>query len=108
MILDKKIVTQLEHKLKQKITDITPLSGGCISSAYKLKLNDKRKLFLKYNTSASNKMFITEAHGLQELNKSAAMRVPEVIMYEILFCLNIFHKEIRVKYFLVNLEEVLL
>ena len=27
-------------------------------------------------------MFITEAHGLQELNKAAAIRVPEVIMYD--------------------------
>jgi len=82
MILDKKIMTLLEKKLKQKITDITPLSGGCISSAYKLKLNSKQELFLKHNPSASNKMFITEAHGLQELNKSAAIRIPEVIMYD--------------------------
>ena len=82
MILNKNIIHLLENKLKHKITDITPLSGGCISSAYKLKLNNKRELFLKHNTSASNKMFITEAHGLQELNKAAAIRVPEVIMYD--------------------------
>ncbi len=81
MILDKKIITLLEKKLKQNFTDITPLSGGCISSAYKLKLNNKQELFLKHNPSVSDKMFIAEAHGLQELNKSGAIRVPEVMMY---------------------------
>lgn len=82
MNLNKNIIHLLENKLKHKITDITPLSGGCISSAFKLKLNNKQELFLKHNTSASNKMFITEAHGLQELNKAAAIRVPEVIMFD--------------------------
>ncbi len=82
MILDKKIIKLLENKLKQKITDITPLSGGCISSAYKLKLNNTQEFFLKHNPSVSDKMFVAEAHGLQELNKSGAIRVPEVIMYD--------------------------
>ena len=82
MILDKEIIAPLENKLKQKITNISPLSGGCISNAYKLKLNDKQEFFLKYNASTSNKMFIAEAHGLQELKKSDAIRVPEVIMYD--------------------------
>jgi len=82
MILNKKIISLLENKLKQKISDITPLSGGCISSAYKLKLNNNQEFFLKHNPSASDKMFIAEAHGLQELNKSGAIRVPEVIMHD--------------------------
>jgi len=82
MILDKKIITLLENKLKQKITDISPLSGGCISSAYKLKLNNTQEFFLKHNPSVSDKMFIAEAHGLQELNNSGAIRIPEVIMYD--------------------------
>jgi fructosamine-3-kinase len=87
MILDKKIITLLEKKLKQNITDITPLSGGCISSAYKLNLNNKQELFLKHNPSVSDKMFIAEAHGLQELNKSDTIRVPKVIMYDDVFIL---------------------
>jgi fructosamine-3-kinase len=82
MTSDKKIITLLEKKLKQKITGLTPLSGGCISSAYKLKLNDKQEFFLKHNPSVSDKMFITEAHGLQELNKSDTIRVPKVIIYD--------------------------
>ena len=82
MILNKKIITLLEKKLKQKVSNITPLSGGCISSAYKLNLNSKQEFFLKHNPSVSNKMFIAEAHGLQELKKSGAIRIPEVIMYD--------------------------
>jgi len=82
MILDKKILALLEKKLQQKITGTTPLSGGCISNAYKLKLINTQELFLKHNPSVSDKMFIAEAHGLQELNKSGAIRVPEVIMYD--------------------------
>ncbi|NNG26636.1 MAG: phosphotransferase [Ignavibacteriaceae bacterium] len=82
MILNKEIITLLENKLKQKVLNITPLSGGCISNAYKLTLNDKQEFFLKYNPSVSDKMFITESHGLQELNKSGAIRVPEVILYD--------------------------
>ena len=82
MILNKKIISLLEKKLKQKVSNITPLSGGCISSAYKLNLNSKQEFFLKHNPSVSDKMFIAEAHGLQELKKSGAIRIPEVIMYE--------------------------
>ena len=82
MMLNNKIITVLENKLQKKIAGITSLSGGCISNAYKIKLNDKQKVFLKYNPSVSDKMFIAEAHGLQELNKSGAIRVPEVMMYD--------------------------
>lgn len=80
MILNKKIISLLENKLKQKITGLTPLSGGCISNAYKLKLNDKQEFFLKHNPSVSKRMFAAEKHGLQELNKSGAIHVPKVIM----------------------------
>jgi fructosamine-3-kinase len=81
MILNNKIISKIENTLNQKITNLTSLSGGCISDAYKLTLQDNSNLFLKYNQSVSNDMFVREAHGLEELAKAHAIRVPKVLDY---------------------------
>jgi fructosamine-3-kinase len=78
MILNEKIKNRIEKKLGKKIINVSSLSGGCISDSYKLTFEDRSNSFLKYNPDISKKMFIKEAHGLQELAKSNAIRIPEV------------------------------
>ncbi len=82
MILNNKIKTKIEKELDSEIFDSQSLSGGCISSAYKIKTNSGEIYFLKYNSSANSDMFIKEAHGLQELNKAGVIKIPDVICYD--------------------------
>jgi len=81
MISDKKIKTLIEEKLNQKVKSFTPLSGGCISNAYKIKSTEGSDYFLKFNPSACNDMFVKEANGLNELAKANAVRVPKVLSF---------------------------
>jgi fructosamine-3-kinase len=82
MILNSKIKTNIENELNSKIIDSQSLSGGCISDAYKIKTDKGERYFLKYNASITNDMFTKEAHGLQELKKAGAIKIPEVICYD--------------------------
>ena len=58
------------------------LSGGCISSSYKVNTKDGNSYFLKYNYSSGSDMFLTEAHGLQELDKPGVITIPKVISFD--------------------------
>lgn len=77
----------LEEKSGKTIQNVSSLSGGCISNAYKITLSDKKSFFLKMNDSVTNDMFVKEAHGLEELKKADAIRVPEVLEYDNSFLL---------------------
>ena len=57
-----------------------PVSGGDISSAWRLDAPDQ-SLFLKTGPSSSYEMFAAEAEGLQELAQANAVRVPAVLAY---------------------------
>ena len=82
MISEEKIKARIEEKLSSKIKSLTSLSGGCISDAFKVELNNGSNFFLKYNPSASTDMFIKEANGLKELAKANAIRIPEVLSFD--------------------------
>lgn len=82
MKLNERTKTRIEDELGIKIKSITSLSGGCISDAFKLTLQDSSNIFLKYNPSTSKDMFVKEAHGLQELNKAGSIRIPQVLLYD--------------------------
>jgi fructosamine-3-kinase len=77
--LDEKLKIRIEEKLNTKIKNISSLSGGCISNAYKLTSTDGLQFFLKYNDTSSSDMFIKEANGLNELAKANAVRTPKVL-----------------------------
>ncbi|MFZ0453873.1 MAG: fructosamine kinase family protein [Ignavibacteriaceae bacterium] len=74
------IKNKLEEKLKVNISSFSSLSGGCISNAFKVKTSDNKNYLLKINESHKGDMFLKEAHGLVELKKTNAIKVPEVIM----------------------------
>lgn len=79
MISEEKIKKRIEEKLGSKIKSFSSLSGGCISDAFKISTANGTSFFLKYNPSASNDMFFKEANGLRELDKSNAIKIPEVL-----------------------------
>jgi len=82
MISEEKIKARIEEKLDSKIKSISSLSGGCISDAFKVTTENGSNFFLKYNSSASNDMFIKEANGLKELAKANAIRIAEVLSFD--------------------------
>ena len=57
-----------------------PVSGGDISSAWRLDAPDQ-SIFLKTGPSSSYEMFAAEAEGLQELAQADAVRVPAVLAF---------------------------
>jgi fructosamine-3-kinase len=81
MISEEKIKVKIEQKLGNKIKSFTSLSGGCISDAFKIITEKSEQYFLKFNSSSANDMFIKEAHGLMELEKANAIRIPKVLSY---------------------------
>jgi len=90
MSLDPEIKSRIEKEVGTKIISISPLSGGCISDAYKIETLSNQKYFLKTNSLSSDDMFIKEAHGLKELNKPNAIKIPEVLLYDRSFLLTEF------------------
>ena len=57
-----------------------PVSGGDISSAWRLDAPDQ-SLFLKTGPASSYEMFAAEAEGLAELAQANAVRVPEALAF---------------------------
>ncbi len=53
--------------------------GGDINQTACVTLRDGERLFVKWNRDADNGFFEAEAHGLRELAKTQAIRVPEVV-----------------------------
>jgi fructosamine-3-kinase len=61
------------------IADATPLGGGDICHAYRVRLDDGRTVFLKTRPGARPDFFSTEAAGLARLGASGGPPVPEVL-----------------------------
>ncbi|MGD8306127.1 MAG: fructosamine kinase family protein [Ignavibacteria bacterium] len=80
-MLDKLLKNKIEQEINDQISNVRSVSGGCISNAYMLKLSKGNDLFLKVNSSGNTDMFIKEAHGLQELKKADAIKIPDVISF---------------------------
>jgi fructosamine-3-kinase len=78
MILHDKIKTDIENRTGILILKSENLSGGCISNAYTVTSNNGEKFFVKINEHTPPDMFKKEAHGLNELQKAGAIRVPQV------------------------------
>ena len=68
----------LQAVLDQPILDMLPVSGGCISEAWQVRTAEET-VFVKLSTGLLPGMLAAEAEGLNELAKSGAIRVPEVI-----------------------------
>lgn len=81
------ILNYLEEELSEMmgsafvIKSKSPVSGGCISRAFKLETS-KGTFFLKWNFSCPDDLFVREAEGLRELRRLAGdqLVIPEVIL----------------------------
>ncbi len=59
------------------ITSRSPMSGGCINTAWRLALSDGTTLFMKENTAGFRDMFLKEAKGLEALQTPEGPVVPK-------------------------------
>lgn len=74
------IKNKIETELKDKITSLSPIAGGCISESFAIQTSKSKKLFIKINQYTPRDMFSKEANGLREIQKSQTIRVPVVIL----------------------------
>ncbi len=95
MSLNNNIKAAVEKATGFEIKSVAPLSGGCISDARRVEVSSGDYYFLKINDSVDTDMFLKEAHGLQELGKASAIRVPEVVAFDKSFILLEFIQENR-------------
>ena len=78
------IALQIEQVIQQpfSITNIHPVAGGCINSAYILQ-SDNHSYFIKLNHHQLLSMFEAEFAGLEEMAQSKTVAVPLPILYGI-------------------------
>ena len=69
--------TELAAVVGARVTSAEPVSGGDINDAYRVRLDDKRTIFVKTHAHPPAGMFAAEAHGLDWIR--GALRVPNVI-----------------------------
>lgn len=62
-----------------RICEEKRIQGGDINEAYRLRLSDGTKLFLKMNAKNRKDFFTAEARGLETLNSLHVVSVPEVL-----------------------------
>lgn len=74
------IKNQIENQLSAKIDTSKSIGGGCISDSFIIFMSSEQKCFLKVNHHIPKDMFAKETNGLREIEKSKAIRVPQVIL----------------------------
>lgn len=73
------VISKCEVFFGKKISQINSLSGGSINDAFQIKVKDSF-FFIKTNTeSFASQMFQTEAKGLQLLQESNTIKIPNII-----------------------------
>ena len=71
--------SRLEKILSEPIKSTSSVSGGCIADSRKLQLKSGKVYFLKQLRGSSPGAFDAEECGLEELRKSGAVNVPEIV-----------------------------
>jgi len=70
----------MEDALGVRVVSKQALGGGDFATAYKAVLNDGEQIFVKTHSSPPDFFFSTEATGLEWLQSSGTVRVPEVLV----------------------------
>ena len=71
--------SRLEKFLSESIKSTSSVLGGCIADSRKLQLESGKVFFLKQLRGSTSGAFDVEESGLEELRKSGAVNVPEVV-----------------------------
>jgi len=74
-----RLATEVGAALGSEVAELTPLAGGDINDAYRARLADGRRVFVKTRRDAPEAMFPREAEGLAGPAEAGALRVPEVL-----------------------------
>ncbi len=76
------IISEIETATGKSLQNatITSIGGGCINSAFRLD-NGAASYFIKVNSPQLSAMFEAEAHGLQEMQATESVRIPDVICF---------------------------
>ena len=90
MSLSGSIRKKVEDFRGSGIKETKSLSGGCINNACRITFEDGLSYLIKFNEHSLADMFAKEAHGLQELKKADAIKVPEVFLCDTDFILTEF------------------
>lgn len=67
--------------LNETITNLSPVSGGDISQAYRIDTANS-SYFLKLNNLEALNMFQTEAYGLELIAKTNTIKTPKVLVFD--------------------------
>src|SRR5262245_52240580 len=73
------IASRAESLLGTAVVATTPVAGGDICTATRLRLSDGRSAFVKTRPHAPADFFAAEAQGLQWLRDAAGAAVPDVL-----------------------------
>ncbi len=79
MTIPAEVRQALEAALGVTVVDSRMVYGGDINQAARLTLRDGETVFVKWNPAARPDFFRSEAHGLRELARAGAVRVPVVL-----------------------------
>ena len=71
--------SELARLLSSRVREVSAVGGGDINDAYRVELDDGRKLFVKTHARPLPGMFACEARGLQWLAEARALRIPQVL-----------------------------
>lgn len=84
--LHQHIADILSIQLNQPVQDVfvKSIGGGSINQTYQLRLSNQQQFFCKMNKAAAfPQMFLKEKRGLQILNYSGVIQVPNVVAYSV-------------------------
>lgn len=72
-------IATVEQLLGQDVVTATPLTGGDVADAFRVKLGSGDLVFAKTHPNPPADFFSTEAAGLESLRSASAVPVPEVL-----------------------------
>jgi len=63
------------------LSDASPVGGGCVNGAYRIRGQDERQYFVKLNEANKLAMFTAEAVGLEAISATHTIRVPQPVAH---------------------------
>lgn len=72
------IIHRIENVLSERVVEQKTVGGGCIAQSSLIKTSSNYSYFLKQGFKGD--IFLKEANGLKELQKSTTIRIPKVII----------------------------
>lgn len=72
-------INPLLTSTNDKITKLTPVSGGSICQAFKIQTEAKQAFFVKTLAEADKQFFVREAEGLSALSQANSINTPSVL-----------------------------